>query len=114
MAARLETILGLLISTGSSVKSGVRVRIGMQTATILKPLLMQAARTVEPAPRLFQPGIGTLSRTAPRFGASASPLTNMCLVWTYTDLIALDSAAGGLRTAQPVDKIGDFCFELLE
>ena len=77
---------------------------------------MQAGRTVEPAPRLFgfQPGIGTLARTAPRFGASASPLTNMCLVWTYTDLIALDSAAGGLRTAQPVDKIGDFRFELLE
>jgi hypothetical protein len=38
----------------------------------------------------------------------------MFSVWTYTDLIPLDRPVGGLRTAQPVDKIGDFCFELLE
>jgi hypothetical protein len=58
--------------------------------------------------------IGTLARTAPRCGASGSPLTKMFSVWTYTDLIPLDRPVGGLRTAQPVDKIGDFCFELLE
>ena len=80
------------------------------------PLLMQAGRIDKPASRLFQLGIGTLAGTAPRFGASASPLTNLCSVSNNTNLIALPRGflVGGLHTAQPVDKIGDFCFKLLE
>jgi hypothetical protein len=77
-------------------------RISMQTATILKLLLMQAGRIVKPASRLSQLGIGTLARTAPRFGASASPLTNMCSVSNYTDLLVISSSAVCVLRSQSI------------